>query len=181
MKIVEAMRLGLCNGQEERVRMLLGEFPSLSLKGHALLVTACCNRRLGFELLLVLLQRGAEVNEMDKEGWTPLRSAVKWNRMDLLQFLFAQGADLNFKDLFRSKDCTVWFLIRNGADVFARNLKGESVLDLAEYDADKEMILTARVAQNLLVLRRAQVLRISSSAIRRLPQDLCRLMAQMLL
>lgn len=96
---MEAVRLGLCNGQEERVRMLLGEFPALSLKGHALLVTACCNRRLGPDLLLLLLQRGAEANEMDREGWTPLRPAVKWNRIDLLQFLVDQGADLNFRDL----------------------------------------------------------------------------------
>lgn len=84
--------------------------------------------------------------------------------------------------LFRSQDFTIRFLIRNGADVFARNLRGESAWDLVgEDDEEGEFLLTAGVAQNLLMLRRAQVLRIGSSAVRRLPQDLCRLVAQMLL
>lgn len=50
----------------------------------------------------ILINKGADVNSrVDKgfyEGYTPLRFAVEYNRIDMIEFLIDNGADINEKD-----------------------------------------------------------------------------------
>ncbi|HYW18513.1 MAG TPA: ankyrin repeat domain-containing protein [Nodularia sp. (in: cyanobacteria)] len=45
------------------------------------------------EIVDLLLAKGANVNSINRDGETPLRKAIGLNRVDLVQLLFAKGAD----------------------------------------------------------------------------------------
>lgn len=44
-----------------------------------------------------LLTKGANLNVLDKDGYSPLRYAIKKNDINLVKFLIEKGADVNFK------------------------------------------------------------------------------------
>lgn len=66
---------------------------------------------------LLLLERGADINSVDNEGWTPLHYA----------------ADVGLKD------AVVW-LSENGADITARNNRGRTPLDVAKRRGNSEIV-----------------------------------------
>ncbi len=45
-----------------------------------------------------LLERGAQVNARQQQGWTPLHGAVGEGRLELAELLLAHGADLNARN-----------------------------------------------------------------------------------
>jgi ankyrin repeat protein len=45
-----------------------------------------------------LVKSGANVNEKDEYGWTPLMHAVQWGHRPVVEFLLAHGANANIKE-----------------------------------------------------------------------------------
>uniref|UniRef100_A0A0D2XBS5 Nephrocystin 3-like N-terminal domain-containing protein n=1 Tax=Fusarium oxysporum (strain Fo5176) TaxID=660025 RepID=A0A0D2XBS5_FUSOF len=94
----------------------------------------------------LLIEHGANVNEKDPEGWTPLIQAICEKNEDLVWLLIKKGAQVDQKDAkgwlplhyaieFRSTG-VVWLLILNGADVKLRHINIPNVLDLALQKAE---------------------------------------------
>lgn len=87
------------------------------------------------------LDAGIDINGRDSEGWTPLRAAAAFDRLQIVNLLLARGADVNRKNkdgttpLFgaaRSGNFDIaLLLIDNGADVNARDLDGRVPLNEA--------------------------------------------------
>ncbi|KAN0133847.1 hypothetical protein V8E53_008342 [Lactarius tabidus] len=81
----------------------------------------------------LLLQRGAAVNVLDNEGWSPLHRASFYGHIDIVRFLLEHCADVNlpgYKDLnplalaCTSGDLEISrLLVQYGADVNSRNGK----------------------------------------------------------
>lgn len=76
-----------------------GVAPSLS----ALKVAVASGHRAVVELLL---QRGANANEKDNQGWTPLHTATKNGQAEILRLLLEHGADVSTKVKYADDDNT---------------------------------------------------------------------------
>ena len=90
----------------------------------------------------VLLEKGANVNAVDSEGWTPLHFAAQNGHASVVEVLLEKGANVN---AVNSKGCTplhsaVWgghesvvkVLIQAGANVNAVDKYGRTPLDYAK-------------------------------------------------
>lgn len=88
-----------------------------------------------------LLNEGANINERDKSGWSPLIYSIEYGRYDVMQMLIDRGADIEAKDsigetalvyaAFRKEDFrAAKILIKNGANLNARCYEGERVIDI---------------------------------------------------
>ena len=44
-----------------------------------------------------MLQRGVNVNSVDKDGWTPLHAAAHWEQEEACKLLSENGADFDAK------------------------------------------------------------------------------------
>jgi ankyrin repeat protein len=111
----------------------------------------------------LLLDNGADVNVRDRYGLTPLEycsdvrcakfllkygadmnMGIRSLHSEVLKQLIANGADVNARDskgntpLFQCNRATAEVLIKNGADVKIRNLKGETPL-FSCYNGDEAM------------------------------------------
>ncbi len=90
-----------------------------------------------------LLDLGANVNEVDGDGISPLQWAAISNRADMARFLIAKGADLNHTDhkgmtalLYAASidfgdSAMIDLLLESGANPNARTPQGLTALDLA--------------------------------------------------
>ena len=50
-----------------------------------------------FDVSILLLQNGGNVNGRTNDGWTPLHSAARWNSDSVASLLLSFGADVNAK------------------------------------------------------------------------------------
>ena len=48
-------------------------------------------------LIRILLQSGADVNAVDKDGWTPLHAAAHWEQEEACKILSESGAEFGIK------------------------------------------------------------------------------------
>lgn len=93
------------------------------------------------DMVKAVCQSGAELNEHNREGLTPLSLATKLGSNDIIKILLEYGADINYKNdkgttalmaacLTREVD-GVKTLIEQGADVNIRNKNGMTCLTAA--------------------------------------------------
>jgi hypothetical protein len=97
----------------------------------------------------LLLSKGANVNEKNRMGWTPLHTAIRNRRLALIEPLLAKGADINATDnrgqtplmaaIYIGQKDAVELLIAKGADV---NLMGgsDNALSLAKKRRNTEIV-----------------------------------------
>ncbi len=100
-----------------------------------------------------LVEKGADVNKPDLQGWTPLISAARQRRDDIVKLLIELGADVNKANdgmtaltaaVMRDHVPTIEVLIENGADVEEPGPGGLRPLALAiaesKYEAARALI-----------------------------------------
>jgi hypothetical protein len=94
------------------------------------------------DLVSLLVEMGADIEEPDKYGNTPLlKASMEKEGLEICQFLISLGADVNAKNhvgitalmVAAQWDCpeTVLLLIENGADTNVKDLSGMSALSYA--------------------------------------------------
>ena len=90
-------------------------------------------------LISELLQRGADIQLADDEGYTPLHAAVDSKYRECITILLENGADVNAKDcwgnvpLNRTEPAdidVIELLLKNGADCTVKNNYGSAPIDV---------------------------------------------------
>ena len=93
--------------------------------------------RLGhLKIVKYLVEHGANVNTMNREGQTPLNSAARWGNIDIVKYLISKGADVNLKKSFtalmnaaeNAQYAIVKYLVEHGANVNLQDEIGETAL-----------------------------------------------------
>ncbi len=95
-----------------------------------------------FDTVSLLLENGADVNAIGKDGITALITAVnKKDNLEIIELLLKYKADVNAKDnggitalmvaVFKDQEDAFKLLINYGADVDARSNEGSSIADFA--------------------------------------------------
>jgi quinoprotein dehydrogenase-associated probable ABC transporter substrate-binding protein len=107
-----------------------------------------------FDRVKFLVGKGADVNQADSQGWTPLQSAARQRRADMIKQLIELGADVNLADndsmtplvaaLMRDHVASVKVLVEHGADMEKPGQQGFRPLPLAiaedKYEAAKALM-----------------------------------------
>jgi ankyrin repeat protein len=144
-----------------------GASPDVTLAdGETLLNTAISQRNSEFAAMLI--ENKADITKPNQKGETPLDAAFKAGDMgETIKALAKAGAPINAQDadgntllmkaLNDNRERTAWGLIEAGADVTAKNAKGESAADIAgrygstrlyhEIKKREEAARDARIAQ----------------------------------
>lgn len=97
-----------------------------------------------------LISSGADINEKNMMGWTPLYTAVRNQQKTIAAFLVDKGADVNAKNnsgqtplhfaIETGQKDVAELLIAKGADISAISGRGENALSLAQKRGDKEIV-----------------------------------------
>ncbi|MBV8553097.1 MAG: ankyrin repeat domain-containing protein [Acidobacteriaceae bacterium] len=142
------------SGRAAAVEELLKFHPDVNVpdKGGEDAITVLLTRTLDqsqdVQILRLLIKAGANVNARDPlYGQTPVFAASDVpNSVEILQLLAKAGADLNARDEFDRTPLMVCFdidyaraLIGLGADVFARDNRGQTAAQAAREMGDKEL------------------------------------------
>ncbi|KAL6043700.1 Ankyrin repeat domain-containing protein 49, partial [Balamuthia mandrillaris] len=123
-------------------------------------VHRCCRgkKEEHVRVLQLLLDKGARLDQRDKNGLTPLHRACYENNLHMIRVLLSKGADVRAEDKFKShplhwasytngrKD-VVQLLLEHGADATHKNDHGETPVDNAKKFQNEE--LAAFYAQHL--------------------------------
>lgn len=103
----------------------------------ALHIATMCNADIS--VLQKLYDSGADVNERNKSGVTPLSLAIEYGLVDHMQFYSSKGADINAEDNTNStpltkafaQDISVLKTLVNSSNISSRDSKGNTALHLA--------------------------------------------------
>ena len=108
----------------------------------------------------LLLEKGANINTKDSEGWTPLHHAARSGNEEIIKLLLERGANVNATNnngttalmsaAWRGYVEIIKLLFANGADVSAKDNFGETALMAAATEGKTNAI-------NLLLEERADV------------------------
>ena len=126
----------------EIIRLLLDLEPSnihyLDNRPFFLFIAAMKGNK---DMVNLLLDRGADVDEQNRHGQTALVRAVQDKHLDIVRLLLDRGADVNGKD-FQENTPLMWacsgyppdkdiveLLLERGADKTLRDSRGQTILD----------------------------------------------------
>ena len=117
--------------------------------------------------LILYWHWGADINKVDKHGWTPLTHAVLKGHVEIVKLLLDSGADINktneygetplFTAAAEGHEQIVKLLLDSGADINKTNEYGETPLYIAAvygYDQIVKLLLDATyndIADKVLV------------------------------
>ncbi|GFS56364.1 hypothetical protein NPIL_568051 [Nephila pilipes] len=97
-----------------------------------------------------LLDRGANVNDSDKDNWTPLHYAAQEGQLGVVRFLISKRANVHAKNTYGAKPIhiaamggsqeIIEFLLSNGASVDDTNKNGETPLHYAASEGRLEIV-----------------------------------------
>ncbi len=95
-----------------------------------------------FNIAKYLIEKGAKVNDRDKQGHTPLMFAVIKDNRTMVKYLVAKGAEINVKNndgytplmlaVQGASYDIVKYLIEQGADIKVENKEGKTALGIAK-------------------------------------------------
>lgn len=103
-----------------------------------------------FENIKSAIEHGADVNTVDKEGWTALIVAVAMPRIDIAEFLIGHGANINVRDnngepllfyaVIEGGTEMTKFLLDKGVDINIKDNLGLTALHKAVFKQNVPMI-----------------------------------------
>ncbi|CAG9858850.1 unnamed protein product [Phyllotreta striolata] len=155
--IVNRIKIGCCplfiackKGQTEIVEYLINVCGAdIEQKGiyevpedrstHVVTPLWCASVSGKLSIVDILLRSGADINALSDTGSTPVRSACYMTHFEIVRYLVEHGADINKPNynggtcLINSVQCASLcdFLLKNGADVNARDIQNKSALHYA--------------------------------------------------
>lgn len=96
----EAIRMALDEDDLERMVQLLDEGANINaLKGaYKTTVLMEASVRGNLEVMKLLIERGADINLTDKDGWTALMGATVQGHLESVSLLLKQGAEVNTRN-----------------------------------------------------------------------------------
>ncbi|KAJ8675364.1 hypothetical protein QAD02_011150 [Eretmocerus hayati] len=124
----------------EMVKRLLaaGSDVKLCHDGHTTLHSAVSQKQCSWQLVKLLLDAGAELNVLNKLGYSPLALAAQSNHLSVVKNLIHNGVDVNISRSYLTSALALAIsqghkniadvLLRNGADINAKHADGKSLL-----------------------------------------------------
>ncbi len=112
-----------------------------------------------FELIMLLVENGADIYDFDEEGVSIFDMAVTYNNIEMVKYLISKGIDVNattrrsrFTPLMAAA-CygrleIAKLLLEHGADKDAVDAKGISVIDFARKTNKKSILLLLDYDEN---------------------------------
>jgi len=136
----------------EMARLLIARGADINSEIYPVLNIATNQERI--DLCELLIQRGADVNAKDKWGATPLCYAIEKGNLDLMNILIANGVEVNTKYPWgvtplqfaaqfaatTGRTDAVELLLEAGANINAKNDKGQTALHVAVDSADGDIV-----------------------------------------
>ncbi len=120
--------------------------------GMTLLMNAVLEEKTDPEVVRVLLERGADVNAKDRDGWTALHFAARDQKKTIVPLLLAAGAEVDPVESFgntplwravmsvQGDPTVIAHLVAHGADPDRKNKRGNSPLDVARDSGLTEVV-----------------------------------------
>lgn len=146
-----ALILGVRTGNIEVVRFLLdcGADINLTVNGTSSLHVSRFSSP-EMDMVQLLVANGANVDEREKTGHTPVIYAAQMGKLDILKVLVDSGANIHMETndggsaLYMAAqggfEKTVKYLARKGASIHHKNKKGSSVLFVAIASGDDKIV-----------------------------------------
>ena len=142
--------IAVIKGKEEVVNTLIDYDVDLELKGtvvceeetfHGATALWCASCWGHYNIVKILVDKGANVDNFTETGSTPLRTACYDGRYKIVQYLVEHGADVNATNIYKST-CLfclchtgnydiVQYLLMNGADPGLKDFSGETALHIS--------------------------------------------------
>lgn len=96
----EMLRLAAANTDLEEIKRLLDEGTAIDARKGPYQTTALLEATAqgNVEVMSFLINEGADVNAVDKDGWTALMGATVQGHLDSLKLLLEHGASVNAKN-----------------------------------------------------------------------------------
>ena len=132
-----ALHFAAGTARRETAKLLLSKGLSLKERNNNGLTPfhLACQTKYSFEHIEDLIKAGADINERDKEGYSPIFYAVNAGNLNSVKLLIENKADFNSVEilsavlLFNENNSELAeFLLKNGANTELKNGDGETVL-----------------------------------------------------